>query len=61
MNLKYGKNIDGIIQKPVSPKKLAKFVAAPQNVSKLQEINTTRGISNEEDKPYMFMEGSYLA
>ena len=28
MNLKYGKNVGGIIQKPVSPKKLAKIVAA---------------------------------
>jgi two-component SAPR family response regulator len=28
MNLKYGKNVAGIIQKPVSPKKLAKIVAA---------------------------------
>ena len=28
MNLKYGKNVGGIIQKPVSPKKLAKILAA---------------------------------
>ena len=28
MNPKYGKNVGGIIQKPVSPKKLAKIVAA---------------------------------
>ena len=27
-NLKYAKNVGGIIQKPVSPKKLAKIVAA---------------------------------
>jgi hypothetical protein len=28
MNPKYGKNVGGIIQKPGSPKKLAKIVAA---------------------------------
>jgi two-component SAPR family response regulator len=28
MNLKYGKNVGGIIQKPVSPKKQAKIVTA---------------------------------
>ena len=28
MNLKYAKNVGGIIQKPVSPKKLAKIVDA---------------------------------
>ena len=27
INLKYNKNIGGIIQKPVSPKKLAKIIA----------------------------------